>query len=226
VFGAGLVCSALPGPLLPVGVRIGGAGLLALAVWGWRYDVARRTIKVQGLSRYMAVCLLSGYVWLLAGGIAWLAIGDLGGSIAGYDLALHALFLGFVMSMIFGHAPVILPAVLGVRLPFRPWFYVHLGVLHLALLVRLVGGDLIGNRIAWQAGGIGTEVAVVLFLVVSATTVMRSRSTVARRVPTSSGSVSRGPAGGSVSRGPAGGSVSRGPAGGSAARGPTRGRLR
>jgi len=37
---------------------------------------------------------------------------------AGYDAFLHAVLLGFVFAMIFGHAPIIFPAVLGIRIPF------------------------------------------------------------------------------------------------------------
>jgi hypothetical protein len=32
----------------------------------------------------------------------------------------HTIFLGFVFSMSFGHAPVIIPAVLGINSPFSP----------------------------------------------------------------------------------------------------------
>jgi hypothetical protein len=81
---------------------------------------------------------------------------------------------GFVMSMIFGHAPVIVPAVLGVRLPFRRWFYAHVLLLHAALLLRIVG-DASGNTVAWQIGGAGTEVAIVVFLAASATAVIHGR---------------------------------------------------
>jgi hypothetical protein len=182
-FGAGLAMTAVSGSTATVGVRLAGAGLVGLALWGAKYDVARRTVKIAGVTRFMAVCLLAGYAWLLSAGVVWLAAGDLGRSVATYDVALHAVFLGFVMSMIFGHAPVIVPAVLGVRLPFRPWFYVHLAVLHLALLVRLVAGDYLGNTIAWQVGGSGTELAIVLFLIASAAAVLRARSNVSRPVP-------------------------------------------
>ena len=53
--------------------------------------------------RYVAVCLLAGYFWLAVGG-ALVALQ------VAYDAALHAIFVGFVFSMVFGHAPVILPA--------------------------------------------------------------------------------------------------------------------
>lgn len=155
--------------------RGAGVGLLLLALWGARYDVARRTVRVPGVTRFMAVCLLTGYAWLATAGVLWLSLGDLGASVAGYDAALHAIFLGFVMAMIFGHAPVIVPAVLGTRLPFRPWFYAHLALLHVALLVRVLPGDALGNRLAWQIGGAGTEVAVLAFLGASIASVLLAR---------------------------------------------------
>ena len=80
-----------------------------------------------------------------------------------YDAELHAVFLGFVMAMIFGHAPIIFPAVLGRSLPFRRRFYVHLVLLHASLVIR-VAGDLAGSTYASQCGGLFNTVAVVLFL--------------------------------------------------------------
>ena len=175
VFGTGLVLTAISGRTAELGVRLAGLGLCAFAVWGAQHDIARRTVKIPGVTRFMAVCLLSGYVWLLVTGLTWVVAGDLGRSVATYDVALHAAFLGYVMSMIFGHAPVIVPAVLGVRLPFTPWFYGHVVLLHAALVLRLVGGDLLGSHLAWQVGGVGTELAIVVFLGASASAVIRAR---------------------------------------------------
>jgi len=56
------------------------------------------------------------------------------------DAALHALGLGFIVSMVMGHAPVILPAVAGIKVHFDRRFYVPLALLHASLLVRLLGG--------------------------------------------------------------------------------------
>ena len=175
LFLLGLVLSTVSPATVPLGTRVAGAGMLALAVWGASNDVARRTVRVPGVTRFMAVCLLTGYVWLAAGGAIWLVAGDLGSSITVYDAALHAVFLGFVMSMIFGHAPVIVPAVLRVKLPFHPSFYAHVVLLHSALAARLIAGDALGSTLWWQAGGIATEVAVVLFLVTSASAAVRAR---------------------------------------------------
>ena len=114
-----------------------GAALAALAVWLLRHDIARRTVRAEGLSRYMAVCLLGGYGWLAVAGLAWAAT-SLGWPAR--DAALHALGLGFVFSMVMGHAPVILPAIAGVKLLYGPGFYAPLALLHLSLLLRLGPG--------------------------------------------------------------------------------------
>jgi uncharacterized protein involved in response to NO len=116
-----------------------GASLLALAAWLGYYDIARRTALAHGLARYMAVCLLSGYVWLGVAGIAWAATA-LGWPAR--DAALHALGLGFIVAMMMGHAPVILPAVAGIKLHFGDLFYAPLALLQVSLLLRLGGAAL------------------------------------------------------------------------------------
>ena len=117
-----------------LGGLVYGASLLALALWLGVFDIARRTLFAPGLSRYMAVCLLTGYAWLAVAGLAWAATAV---GLPARDVALHALGLGFIFSMIMGHAPVILPAVARVKLRFGLYFYLPLGALHLSLLVRL-----------------------------------------------------------------------------------------
>ncbi len=145
------------------GVRLAGVGLVALAVWLLRYDIARYTVRKTGLTRFIAVCLLTGYIWLGVGGL--LAV-FFGGVTAGlpYDAMLHAVFVGFVMSMIFGHAPIIFPAVLGKPVNFSSIFYSHLVLLHLSLLWRVIG-DLTIWLPARQWGGLLNVVAILLFIV-------------------------------------------------------------
>jgi len=41
--------------------------------------------------------------------------------------------------MLFGHAPIILPAVTGLRVQINASVYAPLGLLHLSLLLRIVG---------------------------------------------------------------------------------------
>ncbi len=171
LFLAGLLLSLVA---LDAGMRLAGLGLVALGLWLLRFDIARRTIRQTGLVRFIAACLLLGYVWLVAGSALWLLYG--GQYLAGpvYDAMLHMIFMGFVFSMIFGHAPIIVPALLGVQVPYTPLFYIHLSLLHLSLLLRMAGDLLLwlpGRR--W--GGMLNGVVVVLFLLVTAGTVMYGR---------------------------------------------------
>ncbi|HWK28764.1 MAG TPA: hypothetical protein VNS09_19545 [Solirubrobacter sp.] len=170
---------ALAGAWPDAGIRLAGAGLLAQAAWLWRYDVARRTIRVPGATRYMAVALIAGYAWLAVAGVVWLVNGALSGGGFAYDAMVHAIFLGFVFSMVFAHAPVIVPAVLGVALPYAPVFYGPLALLHASLALRLLG-DAAGAQAAWRWGGVLNEVAIVAFLACAVTVAVRARRSAAR----------------------------------------------
>lgn len=157
------------------GWRMLGAALVALAAWLWRYDIARFTARQQNLPRYIAVCVLSGYFWLAAGG-ATLIVG--GAMHAGplYDLALHALMLGFVFAMVFGHAPVILPAILRVAIPYAAVLYVPLALLHGSLVLR-VAGDLAGHAALRAAGAVGNAAAIAVFILTAAALALRAKRT-------------------------------------------------
>lgn len=179
VFAAGLVVSL---PAETTGVKIAGAGLLGQAAWLARYDIARRTVRMGGVTRFMALALLAGYVWLAAAGVLWAANGAMVDGPA-YDASLHAVFLGFVMSMVFAHAPVIVPAVLRVSLPFHRGFYAHLALLHVSLALRVLGGDLAGDTVLWRWGGILNEAAILLFLALTVHAVLGARRAQAGRAP-------------------------------------------
>jgi hypothetical protein len=175
LFAAGLIPA---GMAFDVGARLSGLGLIALSAWLLRHDMARYAVQKTGLHRFVALSLLSGYVWLAVGGLFMLSLGGVAtglhhdatlhalhehGVRDGYDATLHAIFVGFVFSMIIGHAPIIFPSVLGIALPFRPAFYSHLILLHLSLMLRVVG-----DMAMWWpgrlAGGLFNVVAVLLFL--------------------------------------------------------------
>lgn len=157
------------------GTRAAGVALVGLAALLARSDVARHTVRRRGLTRFMAVCLLGGYAWLAVGGAILAAAGAV---VAGpvYDAALHAVFLGFVVSMVFAHAPVILPSVVDVRLPYRPALYVPLVLLYASLALRLTGdlamawaGDLAVGAALRRWGGLLSVLALVLYAVVAVT---------------------------------------------------------
>jgi hypothetical protein len=164
----GIVLILISGLLLAVsniqlGARLSGLGLLLLALWSIPNDIAWRNLNHKlPLTKYIAWCLAFGLLWLGIGG--GLSLG-FGAQAAGprYDAVLHAVFVGFVISMIFGHAPIIFPAILGVPITFQSSFYIHLILLHASLALRLIA-----NYANWQAGrmwgGLLNEAAILLFL--------------------------------------------------------------
>lgn len=167
------VALALTAVAPAAGAPVLGVAWLAVAAWLGRFDIARWTVRQSGLPRFIAVALLAGYLWLAIAGLLTLAIGDVAAGPA-YDAILHAIFLGFVFSMIFGHAPIILPAVLGIGVTYRPVFYAHLAVLHGSLILRTTA-DVAGWSAGRQWGGLLNLLAVVLFFVNTAAAARHAR---------------------------------------------------
>ena len=164
-----------------LGLAVFAGGLLALSAWLLRYDIARHNARQRGLTRFIAICLLSGYVWLAIGAV----LGIAGNFVPGApmrDAALHAIVLGFVFSMVFGHAPIIFPAVAKVRIPYHPVFYVPLIVLHGSLALRVIGSG--SDVFAWrQHGALVNAFALLLFIVTMVTSVVRGRRLASRTAP-------------------------------------------
>lgn len=127
------------------------------------HDSARHTIRVPGLARFSATCLLVGYGWAAIAALIWVVEGPV---LAGYryDAVVHSLTLGFVMSMIFAHAPVIVPAIARKQLPYHPVMWVTWGILQAGLLLRIVAGIRQVDGL-WQFAGTLNVVAVLAFLV-------------------------------------------------------------
>jgi hypothetical protein len=175
------------------GTLLLGASLLALVAWLVTYDVARRLLRSTGLPRFTAACLLAGYAWLGLAGTLWLVAGPVADGTR-YDAVVHSVFLGFVMSMIMAHAPVILPAVLRRPLPYHPGMAGAAWLLHLSLALRVVVGDLRDVRGAWQLGGVLNIAAVLLFLLTAATASVTAtrRASAAARTPSRPGPAGTG----------------------------------
>lgn len=152
---------------------VSAGALLALTLWLVRYDIARRTVRERGLTRFIAVCLLSAYAWLGIGGAVALASGGLFSGPA-YDATLHAVFLGFVFSMVFGHAPIIFPAVTRLAIHYHPVFYVHLALLHVSLALRMVG-DLAGVGEWRSVGAMLNAVTLAAFVLNTVAGIVRAR---------------------------------------------------
>ncbi|MGQ0681675.1 hypothetical protein [Bradyrhizobium sp.] len=143
-----------------VGARLYGLGLLACTLWLLRHDIARRNIRMAGAPRYFAACMLAGYLWLGVAGVL-MAIATPAAAFR-YDMMLHAVLIGFVLSMVFGHALIILPAVIRLRISYSPALYVPLAILHGSLAMRMAGG--LGEwDVPRQWSGVATVMAIAAF---------------------------------------------------------------
>lgn len=138
------------------GVALAGLGACVVA-----FDAARRTVRQRGLPRFAAIGVLAGAAWLVVAGVD-LARSGLIPAGPRYDAALHAVFIGFVLGMVFAHAPIILPAVARIRVAFRPALYAPLALLHATLVLRLAG-DALGRAPLRQAGGLGNALSLAVF---------------------------------------------------------------
>lgn len=148
-------------------------GILLLACWLMSFDIARHNIRQRGLTRFIAVALLGGYAWLALAGLLGLA----GGFEPGHvwrDAALHAVGLGFVFSMVFGHAPIIFPAVARVRIPWHPVLYAPLVALHVSLLCR-VAGSLWGDFALRREAGLLNALVLLGFILVLLARIWRGK---------------------------------------------------
>lgn len=132
IYGAGVLLSIVS---LDFGVRIVGTGQILNALWLLRFDIAGRSVRQSGITRYIAVCLLMGYIWLGAAGVLSIASGAVAAGF-NYDAVIHATLAGFIFSMVFGHALLIIPALIGRGFSYSAVFYLPLVLLHFSVLLR------------------------------------------------------------------------------------------
>jgi hypothetical protein len=143
------------------GGYITGISLIGSALWLFRYDMAKKSLIKDGQHYYSGIVLLTGYAWLIICGLlfAWGAYSGLF-----YDASLHSFFLGFAFSMIFAHAPIILPGVLKLQINiFNRFLYVWFILLQLSLLIRIasVFNPYIFSK---QIGGLLNGIAILGFI--------------------------------------------------------------
>lgn len=143
------------------GELLTGISLILMAFWLLLYDMARKSIKKPGIHQFTAFTLICGFFWLAVSGVFYL-INHTG--VISYDALIHSFFLGFIISMIFAHAPIILPSVLGLTFkPFHRILYVWVALFQLSLVMRITGG--LFTISVWKLyGGIANGVAIILFL--------------------------------------------------------------
>ncbi|RPD46540.1 hypothetical protein [Paracnuella aquatica] len=157
-----LVLLSLFVPFHGWGRAVFAAGITGTALWLLRYDMAWKSVRIRGQHRYSALLLITGYFWLPTTAIL-LVVNSSNPFL--YDAALHSFFIGFVFSMIFSHAPIILPAVL--KLPvklFRPQLYLLFVLLQASLLLRIVG-DVAQQVHLRRWGGLLNGVVILLFFI-------------------------------------------------------------
>lgn len=138
-----------------------GGALGALVADTAIHDVARRTIRLPGLPRLAAMCMLAAYAWATVPVIAWIAAPPAFSGFL-YDAEVHALALGFVVSMLLAHAPVIVPAVAKRPVPYHPTMHLGLVLLQGSLVVRLLAGARAAD-VPWRFGGALGVVAMLVF---------------------------------------------------------------
>jgi hypothetical protein len=156
-----------------LGTTLFAIGMLGIGLWLLLFDIARRTVRMQGLTRFTAVCMLTGYAWLLLSAILFLGMVFGWGSI-GRDSALHTFLIGFVFSMVIGHALIIFPAVTQLNIPYSPVFYLPLIFLQSSLIMRVVGG-LSSNASLLSQGGLLNSIALAVFIVTLVGSIVRGQ---------------------------------------------------
>jgi hypothetical protein len=154
-----------------IGVKLSGFAMLIMALWLLLFDLSMKSVRRPGLTRFIAIALISGFIWLAVGGfMAFFNGGQQAGPV--YDALVHAVMIGFVFSMIFGHAPIIFPAILNVTMIFRWTAYIPLILLHLSLLLR-IGADHAGWLEGRMWGGMINGIAILLFFVNTITSIKK-----------------------------------------------------
>ncbi len=164
-----------------LGGALFGAGLFLSALWiGW-HDLRLCLSRRSGKGRFMAVNLMAGCVWLGIGGLVQM-VGAAGTNAFAYDMTIHAVVIGFALSMVFAHALLVFPAIVRAELVFSFALYVPVALLQAAIALRLIGG-LMQWMEARMLSGTMTVLALVLFATIVAAASLRARYIAAVRQP-------------------------------------------
>ena len=169
-------------PLMVLGLAVGGVAVAGpawwlacagLALWLARFDPGLRLLGAVGWAGHTAVCLVSALVWLAVAAMLGLAAA-LGQAQLG-PVAWHVFWVGFVFSMVFGHAPLMLPVLAGLRPRPTRLGRVALALLGASVAVRIAGA--IGAAPGLTAlAGAGHVLALAGFAAVMAFAVRQGRA--------------------------------------------------
>lgn len=117
-----------------------GFSVILISVWLLYFDMAKIASKKTDQFKYIGVGLRVGYLWLFFNGLILIfySLHPLY-----YDLFLHTFFLGFTFSMIWAHAPIILPMVLNIKeKPYHPILWIGWSIFQLSLVGRIISSIL------------------------------------------------------------------------------------
>lgn len=157
--------------------HFGFAIVVSLSLWGisqWllRNDIALINIHKAGHYKFLGMALIGAYFWLFITGGLGLIKSD---NPYLYDALLHAFFVGFVLSMVLAHAPIIFPGLLQIKLtPFHPIMYVWLFALHASLFLR-VYGDIFESYELRKLGGLFNGISFVGYLLTVAIIIIKKK---------------------------------------------------
>lgn len=155
------------------GNLICGVSLAAVSLWLMRNDLVAINLKKVNLPQYIAIALLSGYISLLLTGIFFVVLSDQWST---YDVIVHSFFIGFVLSMIFAHGPIILPGVMGISVtPFHKTLYLWLTLLHTSWLIRIFS-DVFMEMEVRRMSGLLTAIAILGYFVTMAVLTIRRQA--------------------------------------------------
>ena len=149
-------------PFHQYGGLVFAISLVTTAIWLLKYDMAFKSIKAKGQHKYSGLLLIVGYCWIIITSVLLTMWEDI---LFGYDALIHSFFIGFVFSMIFSHAPIILPAVSGLSVKiYRPVLYLWFILLQFSLIARMLG-NVCEISFLRKIGGIVNGIVMILFFV-------------------------------------------------------------
>ena len=155
----------------PAGALASGIGLILSGIWMMGNDMTLCRLRHRGKARFLIVNLAAGYAWLTAGGLIQLMSAP-GTNAFTYDMTIHAVVIGFALSMVFGHALLVFPSILRIQLAFSRKLYVPLILLHAALVLRITGGLMEWNEARMLSGPM-TALALAAFAAIVALGTLR-----------------------------------------------------
>ena len=146
-------------------LQLAGVSNIVLGVWFLMRDIARRVRKISaGITRFSATAVLLAHMSLLLSGVLLLF-----GKWKVWGGALHLISLGFVFSMVFGHAPLVFPQIAKTKPIFSHFFYAPLVLLHISVLMRVLSEIILLRELKFISLYLNSASILIFFFVMMAT---------------------------------------------------------